>query len=160
MSDLNAAYDLYVLDLKAESNALYTALRSYATSLAHRLGCSDPDNASSGAVTRLWQRLAKFEGKSSFGTWAHAVMRNCLIDEMRKESTRLNYWGEPEDKINGEVTVGLDDVEELGLNEEDTHILSVFTSYQDYEDTAAALGFTVSELKYRLKKIKLQVTGV
>jgi len=49
---------------------------------------SDADDASQEAMIRIVRGLAKFDGRSQFGTWAYRIATNVSLDELRRRRRR------------------------------------------------------------------------
>jgi RNA polymerase sigma-70 factor, ECF subfamily len=48
----------------------------------------DADDASQEALIRIVKHLDRFDGRSSFGTWAYRIATNASLDELRRRSRR------------------------------------------------------------------------
>lgn len=48
----------------------------------------DADDASQEALIRIVKNLDRFDGRSSFGTWAYRIATNSSLDELRRRSRR------------------------------------------------------------------------
>lgn len=48
----------------------------------------DADDAAQEAMIRIVRNLDRFDGRSSFGTWAYRIATNAAIDELRKRGRR------------------------------------------------------------------------
>lgn len=51
-------------------------------------GTRDGDDAAQEAMIRIVRALDKFDGRSSFGTWAYRIATNASLDELRRRSRR------------------------------------------------------------------------
>lgn len=48
----------------------------------------DADDAAQEALIRIVKNLDRFDGRSSFGTWAYRIATNASLDELRRRSRR------------------------------------------------------------------------
>jgi RNA polymerase sigma-70 factor (ECF subfamily) len=48
----------------------------------------DADDATQEALIKIVRNLPKFDGRSSFGTWAYRIATNAALDELRKRKRR------------------------------------------------------------------------
>ena len=48
----------------------------------------DADDATQEALIKIVRSLPKFDGRSSFGTWAYRIATNAALDELRKRKRR------------------------------------------------------------------------
>ncbi len=51
-------------------------------------GTRDADDACQEALIKIVRNLPKFDGRSSFGTWAYRIATNAALDELRKRKRR------------------------------------------------------------------------
>lgn len=51
-------------------------------------GSRDADDAAQEAMIRIVRNLDKFDGRSTFGTWAYRIATNTSLDELRKRKRR------------------------------------------------------------------------
>ena len=49
---------------------------------------SDADDACQEALIKIVRNLPRFDGRSSFGTWAYRIATNASLDELRKRQRR------------------------------------------------------------------------
>jgi RNA polymerase sigma-70 factor, ECF subfamily len=76
-------------------------------------GTRDADDACQEALIKIVRNLPKFDGRSSFGTWAYRIATNAALDELRKRKRRpaLHMVDDRDDDAGGPVSV--DPVDEL-----------------------------------------------
>jgi RNA polymerase sigma-70 factor (ECF subfamily) len=51
-------------------------------------GTRDADDACQEALIKIVRSLPRFDGRSSFGTWAYRIATNAALDELRKRNRR------------------------------------------------------------------------
>lgn len=51
-------------------------------------GSRDADDACQEALIKIVRNLPRFDGRSSFGTWAYRIATNASLDELRKRERR------------------------------------------------------------------------
>ena len=51
-------------------------------------GTRDADDATQEALIKIVRNLPRFDGRSSFGTWAYRIATNASLDELRKRQRR------------------------------------------------------------------------
>ncbi len=51
-------------------------------------GTRDADDACQEALIKIVRNLPRFDGRSSFGTWAYRIATNASLDELRKRQRR------------------------------------------------------------------------
>ena len=64
----------------------------------------DADDATQEALIKIVRSLPKFDGRSSFGTWAYRIATNAALDELRKRKRRPAL-AVVRDDDSGEVTL-------------------------------------------------------
>jgi RNA polymerase sigma-70 factor (ECF subfamily) len=57
----------------------------------------DADDATQEALIKIVRSLPKFDGRSSFGTWAYRIATNAALDELRKRKRRPALHSVPDD---------------------------------------------------------------
>ncbi len=60
----------------------------------------DPDDAEDAvqeAFLKAWRNLARFEGRSAFGTWIHRIVMNSSLDMLRRRACRPSVLGAEDD---------------------------------------------------------------
>lgn len=64
----------------------------------------DADDAAQEAMIKIVRNLDKFDGRSSFGTWAYRIATNTSLDELRKRKRRpqLSIVADDEDGVTQE----------------------------------------------------------
>lgn len=89
---LNALYAQYAADPnEANLNDLLKDLRNYARRILIGAGFGlrlDITETVQLGVIKVWQNLTKFRGTSKFSSWAHRVIKNTALDEIRKLDRR------------------------------------------------------------------------
>jgi RNA polymerase sigma-70 factor, ECF subfamily len=60
----------------------------------------DPDDAEDAvqeAFLKAWRNLARFEGRSAFGTWIHRIVMNSSLDLLRRRACRPTAFGQDDE---------------------------------------------------------------
>lgn len=119
---------------------------------------------------KLYDRLVKFRGKSSFSTWLFSFVRNAVLDHLRKkgrlktetvEESRLEMMPEVEDdellEIRSErLALVLDQ-----LHPDEKSLLMMMYAYEwQMDEIAEHLNLTLSAVKMRLKRTKQKVKAI
>lgn len=68
----------------------------------------DADDATQEALIKIVRSLPKFDGRSSFGTWAYRIATNAALDELRKRKRRPALHAVRDDD-SGEINLELVD---------------------------------------------------
>ncbi|WP_420452059.1 RNA polymerase sigma factor [Ilumatobacter sp.] len=78
------AGDRYALDqlLRRHYDRIHAVTRRIAGSTR------DADDATQEALIKIVRNLPRFDGRSSFGTWAYRIATNAALDELRKRQRR------------------------------------------------------------------------
>jgi len=131
-----------------------------------RLCGSDEDAADLTQKTfcKVWNSLARFDGRSSFNTWLHSIAHHVYVD-WRRQRTRLDLqtddWWEtcvtdepgPLENITGQENArrlyAL--VEQLDEEQRETVHLHYYQELT-IQETADALGIATSTVKYRVRQ--------
>ena len=129
----------------------------------------DADDATQEALIKIVRNLPKFDGRSSFGTWAYRIATNAALDELRKRKRRPALHAVRDDD-SGEVTLEpIDDMSErtitsvadrlaldeaLGSLPEDYRSAVVLRDVGDldYAEIADVLGVPVGTVKSRIAR--------
>ncbi len=64
----------------------------------------DADDATQEALIKIVRNLPRFDGRSSFGTWAYRIATNAALDELRKRKRRPTL-AMVRDDDSGEITL-------------------------------------------------------
>jgi RNA polymerase sigma-70 factor (ECF subfamily) len=59
-----------------------------ATALAVLRSTDDAEDAVQEAFVKIWRSLVRFEGRSSFSTWVHRIVKNASLDLLRRNGNR------------------------------------------------------------------------
>jgi RNA polymerase sigma-70 factor (ECF subfamily) len=62
--------------------------RAMATAVKMLRNSNDAEDAVQEALVKIWRNLAQFEGRSSFSTWVHRIVRNASLDLLRRGPNR------------------------------------------------------------------------
>jgi RNA polymerase sigma-70 factor (ECF subfamily) len=128
-------------------------------------GTRDADDACQEALIKIVRSLPRFDGRSSFGTWAYRIATNASLDELRKRQRRpsLHAVGEDErpettDPDAHRYTESFPDRlvldEALDALPEDLRVAVVLRDVADfdYAEIAATLDIPVGTVKSRLSR--------
>lgn len=116
---------------------------------------------------KLYDRLGKFQGKSSFSTWLYTFARNTVLDHLRKkgkiqeqyiEDSRLEAIPEVADEellqIRSEkLAYILDQVSP----DEKAILIMMYANEWKMDEIAEVMGVSLSAIKMRIKRAKLKV---
>jgi RNA polymerase sigma-70 factor (ECF subfamily) len=76
----------------------------------------DADDATQEALIKIVRNLPKFDGRSSFGTWAYRIATNAALDELRKRKRRPALHAVRDDD-SGEINIEpVDDMSERRIS--------------------------------------------
>ena len=125
----------------------------------------DADDACQEAMIKIVRNLPRFDGRSSFGTWAYRITTNAALDELRKRQRRpaLHTVG---DQITPEIVdvaaerrvdavsdrVAIDDALEEVPEEFRTAVVLRDVADLDYAEIAAVLEIPVGTVKSRIAR--------
>ncbi len=125
----------------------------------------DADDACQEALIKIVRSLPRFDGRSSFGTWAYRIATNASLDELRKRQRRpaLHAVGEqdrPEivdptaDRYAGSFPDRLLLDEALDRLPEDLRVVVVLRDVADfdYAEIAETLDIPVGTVKSRISR--------
>ncbi len=130
---------------------------------------SDADDACQEALIKIVRNLPRFDGRSSFGTWAYRIATNAALDELRKRKRRpsLHAVGEdPPDLVDdragrqvGRVDDQLAIDEALDSLSEDFRVVVVLRDVidLDYGDIADLLDVPLGTVKSRIARGRAQL---
>ena len=116
---------------------------------------------------KLYDRLSKFEGKSSFSTWLFSFARNTVLDYLRKKG-RMKEDKLPERELESIPEVGDDELlrmradrlasimEQISPDEKAILVMMYAHDWQ-MDEIADFMGLGLSATKMRLKRAKLKV---
>jgi RNA polymerase sigma-70 factor, ECF subfamily len=62
--------------------------RAMATAVKILRSSDDAEDAVQEALVKIWRNLPQFEGRSSFSTWVHRIVRNSSLDLLRRSGSR------------------------------------------------------------------------
>ncbi len=129
-------------------------------------GTRDADDACQEALIKITRSLPRFDGRSSFGTWAYRIATNASLDELRKRKRRpqLHAVGdddgpvEPVDPVSSRQFGAIDD--RLAIDEafeelpEDYRTAVVLRDVADldYAEISEVLDVPVGTVKSRIAR--------
>jgi len=113
-------------------------------------------------IYQLWKSYPHLQNKGSIGSWIYAVSINTSISRLKKES-RMEYRGKLPDSIEQ-----FDLLEELSINESsrlllnaiyklneiDKSIMLLYLEEKSYDEIAAIIGLTKSNVGVRINRAK------
>jgi RNA polymerase sigma-70 factor, ECF subfamily len=146
--------------------ALVERLRARVWRICFRLMGNEQDasDAAQEVFVRLFLNRAKFEGRSSYATWVHAIaVRTCLTlrrgrgRRLKRERTSEQQW-EQEQPGREPPAAGLSlDLAQMleSLDEEDRALLILkYAESYDYEELAQIFDLSVSACKMRVSRAR------
>jgi RNA polymerase sigma-70 factor, ECF subfamily len=173
MVGLNDLSDLELVERArgGERDALDRLLRRHQPrilSVCRRLTGNDADGADAAqeALIAMVKGLHRFDGRSSFGTWAYRVATNSSLDELRRrkrraaESIDATNWDEPS------VSSRTSDVDERDALEaalrtlpEEFRVAVVLRDVADldYSEISEVLGIPAGTVKSRIARGRAQL---
>jgi len=77
-------------------------------------GSRDGDDACQEALIKIVRNLPRFDGRSSFGTWAYRIATNASLDELRKRDRRPRLDDGDGDAIERADERSTHDVDDVG----------------------------------------------
>jgi RNA polymerase sigma-70 factor (ECF subfamily) len=95
----------------------------------------DADDACQEALIKIVRSLPRFDGRSSFGTWAYRIATNAALDELRKRERRPALHAVDQLPEDLRVAVVLRDVADL-----------------DYAEIAETLDLPIGTVKSRISR--------
>ena len=141
---------------------------------------SDADDACQEALIKIVRNLPRFDGRSSFGTWAYRIATNASLDELRKRQRRPSLHtvrpspaGDDDersidlaDDTAGRQTERIDDQLAIdaaldGLSE-DFRVVVVLRDVidLDYQEIADVLDIPLGTVKSRIARARAQLADV
>jgi RNA polymerase sigma-70 factor (ECF subfamily) len=132
----------------------------------------DAEDAAQEVFVRLFFERERFQGRSRYATWVHAVaIRTCL--SLRRSRSRRRRREEPGDGDQietaaarqpspGDAVAATHDIEKLldGLDEEDRAlVLMRFAENHDYDELAEMFGTTPGACRMRISRIREKLTA-
>ena len=125
----------------------------------------DADDACQEALIKIVRSLPRFDGRSSFGTWAYRIATNASLDELRKRGRRPTLHAvsdehrpEPVDPKADRYTDSLSERfvldEALDRLPEDLRVAVILRDVADfdYAEIADTLGVPVGTVKSRISR--------
>ncbi|HID57207.1 TPA: sigma-70 family RNA polymerase sigma factor [Candidatus Poribacteria bacterium] len=119
---------------------------------------------------RLFQKIRKFRGKSSFSTWLYRLTVNLCLDHLRKRNAHLSE--SLEDVEEGDLAYGKTPEEELILKERREAVQRIINSLPDklraiiilreieglsYRELAEAMGCSMGRVKSLLHEARMEL---
>ena len=141
---------------------------------------SDGDDACQEALIKIVRNLPRFDGRSSFGTWAYRIATNASLDELRKRQRRPSLHTvrpssagdddersiDPADDAAGRQIDRIDDQLAIdaaleGLSE-DFRVVVVLRDVVDldYQEIAEVLDIPLGTVKSRIARARAQLADV
>jgi len=134
---------------------------------------SDADDACQEALIKIVRNLPRFDGRSSFGTWAYRIATNASLDELRKRQRRpsLRVVDDGEDDrdtrlVDPVATGRMDRVDDqLALDaaleglSEDFRVVVVLRDVidLDYQEISELLDVPLGTVKSRIARARAQL---
>jgi RNA polymerase sigma-70 factor (ECF subfamily) len=130
-------------------------------------GTRDADDACQEALIKITRSLPRFDGRSSFGTWAYRIATNASLDELRKRKRRpalhaiSDDGGEPPEIVDPMASKRIDAVDDrlaideaLGELGDDFKAAVVLRDVADldYSEIAEILDVPVGTVKSRIAR--------
>ncbi len=129
-------------------------------------GTRDADDACQEALIKITRSLPRFDGRSSFATWAYRIATNASLDELRKRKRRPlllsvdddGTQAEPVDPLADRTVSSIDD--RLAIDEALAELPDDYRSAVvlrdvidlDYAEIAEVLGIPVGTVKSRIAR--------
>ena len=158
-SDQKAAFDSW---LSAHQGVLFKVLRAFAFTI------HDQEDLFQEIATQLWISVPGFAGNCAPSTWIYRVALNTAISWSRKELRRHDKTGEPLDgrqaalrPTDADVDPRLDWLydEIRQLSELDRSLTLLMLDGFSYQEMAAALGISESNVGVRIHRIKAHLAA-
>ncbi|MEO0468846.1 MAG: sigma-70 family RNA polymerase sigma factor [Bacteroidota bacterium] len=116
---------------------------------------------------KLFDRLAKFTGKSSFSTWLFSFSRNACLDYLRRQG-KLKETRADESTLEAIPEVGDDELLQIRsdrlagimdqVSQDEKAILIMMYAYEwKMDEIAEKMGISLSAVKMRIKRAKAKV---
>jgi len=130
-------------------------------------GTRDADDATQETLIKIVRSLDRFDGRSSFSTWAYRIATNTALDELRRRSRRPalhlvddDHDGAPEPvdtRASGRIDAVTDRMaldEAIGELPEDYRVAVVLRDVADldYDEIAEVLAIPVGTVKSRIAR--------
>lgn len=129
----------------------------------------DADDAAQEALIKIVRHLDRFDGRSSFGTWAYRIATNTSLDELRKRKRRPQLHVVHDDDRDGAPAEPVDDLshrhidavaDRMAIDDalaelpEEFHAPVVLRDVAglDYAEIAAELGVPIGTVKSRIAR--------
>ncbi len=142
--------------IKENDAIIYKLVRIYAEQI------DDQQDLYQEIIYQLWKSYKTFEGKSKISTWIYKVALNTSLAyiNLKKKHAGKVEMNDSLLQIEDKTDTVLDDrITEMyqkirKLNEIDRAIIFLFLEGKDYEEIAAIIGFTNSNVGTRLNRIR------
>ena len=130
---------------------------------------SEADDACQEALIKIVRSLPRFDGRSTFATWAYRIATNASLDELRRRKRRpsLHAVGDepadvPDDSASRRVEriddqLAIDDA--LGALSDDFRVVVVLRDVVDldYQEIATVLDLPLGTVKSRIARARSQL---
>ena len=124
-------------------------------------GSRDADDACQEALIKIVRNLPRFDGRSSFGTWAYRIATNASLDELRKRDRRPRLDDGATERADDRATNDVDDLgdrlildQALAALSDDLRTAVVLRDVAnlDYSEIAEVLDIPLGTVKSRISR--------